>query len=161
MSFLQYVIAAVIAFSGVIAGAVLALLTKEEMPTAKKYFPLLQKVLIISTVVVFLNYFKIGLIIKIVVYALLIFTVLRAKTLNFYPVLAVLFFLLGQSSQSLFLISIMVFLYGFPTGSMYVINNKIRKWQALVKPIALTYGIFLIVAITLQFLYSVFVLKQF
>lgn len=161
MSFLQYVIAAVIAFSGVIAGAVLALLTKEEMPTAKKYLPLLQKVLLISTVVVFLNYFKIGLIIKIVVYALLIFTVLRAKTLNFYPVLAVLFFLLGQSSQSLFLISLMVFLYGFPTGSMYVINNKIRKWQQLVKPIALTYGIFLILAIVLQFLYSIFVLKQF
>jgi len=161
MSFLIYLISAVIAFSGVIAGAILAFNTKEEMPTAKKYFPLLQKILLIAMVAVLLNYFNISVVIKVIIYALVIFAVSKKQMLNFYPVIAVLFFSLGQSSQSLFLISTLVFIYGFPTGSLYVIRNKKMKWLELVRKVSVKHGIFLLAAILLQLLYSVFVLKKF
>ena len=159
MTFITYLLAALVAFSGVIIGAVLALNTREEMPTARKYFPLLQKVLFVAIISVFLNFFKFGLVIKLLIYALVIFSILRKPALNSYVILAVIFFLLGQGQQSLFLVSIFIFLYGFPTGSLFIIRNKRMEWLEAVKKVTLKYGIFLVIAIALQFLYSVFVLK--
>mgnify|MGYP001246428768 CR=1 FL=1 len=159
MTFLTYLLATVVAFSGVIAGSMLALNTKEEMPTAKKYFPLLQKVLFIAVIAALLNHFKLAIIVKVIVYLLVLFIILRKKQYNFYPFIAVIFFLLGQSQQSLFTISILMFLFGFPTGSLFVIYNKKMKWFETVKRVTLKYGIFLVIAIALQLLYSLFVLK--
>jgi len=159
MTFLTYSLAAIIAFSGLIVGSILALRTKEEMPTAKKYFPLLQKILYVAIIAVFLNHFKVGIIIKVIIYAIVIFAILRAKVLNSYFIIAVFFFFLGQSEKSLFMISLLVFLYGFPTGSLLVIYSKKMKWPEAVKKIILKHGIFLVVAIGLQFLYATFVLK--
>lgn len=161
MTFLAYLLSAVLAFSGVIVGTLLAINTKEEMPTAKKYLPWMQKILFIAIIAAFLNYFKFGIIIKLVIYAIVIFTVLKSKTLSNYVFLAVIFFLLGQRSESLFIISTLVFLYGFPTGSLFVISNKKAAWLELVKKVMLKYGIFLIVSIGLQLLYSIFILKKF
>lgn len=161
MSFLIYSISALIAFSGVVAGAILAFNTKEEMPTAKKYLPLLQKILLIAIVAVFLNHFKMGIIIKVIIYALVIFAIYKKQILNFYPIIAVLFFFIGQGSQNLFLISTLVFIYGFPTGSLYLIQNKRMKWPELVRKVSIKYGVFLVIAVLLQLLYSVFVLKTF
>jgi hypothetical protein len=161
MSLLQYSIAAVIAFSGVVIGAILAFNTKEEMPTAKKYLPLLQSIIFVTIVAVLLNYFKLNIAVRVLVYAAVIFVLLRRQRLNLYPVLAATFFLLGQSSQSLFMVSALIFLYGFPAGSLYFMHNKRMKWLELVRKVSVKYGIFLVAAILLQLLYSVLALKKF
>ncbi|MBS3133209.1 hypothetical protein J4470_03725 [Candidatus Woesearchaeota archaeon] len=159
MSFLIYSLSAVIAFSGVIAGAVLALNTREEMPTASKYLPLMQSIIFATSVAVFLNYFKLNIAVRILVYAAVIFVLLKKQRLNFYPALAALFFSLGQSSQGLFTISALVFLYGLPAGSLCVIHNKRMKWPEAVWKVSKKHGAFLLAAILLQLLYAVFVLK--
>ncbi|MCH7902728.1 hypothetical protein IIC68_03165 [archaeon] len=158
MTFLTYSAAAVIAFSGVFAGAFLTFFTKEEMPTARKYFPWLQKALFLAIIAILFDFFKVNGIIMLIAFILILFMIVKKQTMNSYPLLAIIFFLLGQGNESLFMISALIFIYGFPTGSLFA---KQKTWQATIKPVLLKYGIFLILAIGLQALYSVFVLKTF
>jgi len=160
MSFLLYSIAAIIAFSGLLAGVFLALHTKEEMPTAKRYFPWAQRILILIMVALFFDHFKVMLFFKIAIYALIVFSIVRKPVLNYYPFIALLFFFLGQSNESLLAIATVVFLYGFPTGSLFVINHKMKPLDLYTKTI-LRYGLFLVISLLAQLLYSVFVIKQF
>jgi len=161
MTFLAYSAAALIAFSGLVIGAFLALSAKEEMPTARKYFPWLQKALFLAMVAVFFNFFKVSPVIMVIIYALILFMIAKKQELGYYPLLAVVFFFLGQGTQSLFLISALIFLYGFPTGSLFAMQRKKATWQTIIRPLILKYGIFLILAIGLQFLYTIFILKTF
>ncbi|MBI2664926.1 hypothetical protein HYX10_06325 [Candidatus Woesearchaeota archaeon] len=161
MTLLAYSLAALIAFSGVIAGIVLAFRTKEEMSAGRKYFPWLQKILFMAAVAVLLNHFNLGMAVRAVVYGVVIVAVLKKQVLNFYPLLAAMFFLLGQSAESLFMISAIVFIYGFPTGSLFVISSGRIKLFAAVKAAVFRHGSFLAIALVLQLLYSVFVLKTF
>jgi len=158
MTFLAYSAAALIAFSGIFAGAFLTFFTKEEMPTARKYFPWLQKALFLVMIAIFFNFFKVNGIIMLIAYILILFMIVKKQTLDYYPLLAIIFFLLGQGNESLFMISALIFIYGFPTGSLFATQ---ATWQATIKPVLLKYGIFLLLAIGLQALYSVFVLKTF
>ena len=161
MSLLAYSLSAVVAFLGLFVGAFLARATKEEMPTATRYFPWLQKILFLIMVAVFFQHFKVSIIIRFVIYAVLLFSLLRKETINFYIVLAVFFFMLGQANQSMFTVATLIFLYGFPTGSLLVAKGKKLSRQKVIKKILKQYGLFLIISIGLQVLYSIFVLKSF
>ncbi len=153
MNLLPYSLSALVAFSGIIVGVVLALFAKEEMPNGKKYFPLFQKVILIAIVALLLNHFKAMLIVKLVAYFALVFVISRRMMFNLYPLLAVAFFLLGQGSGGLFTISTLVFLYGFPAGSMYVIKNGGSGWSCAVRA-GLRYSVFPAAAILLQLMYK-------
>jgi len=156
MNLLPYSLSALVAFSGVIVGVVLALFAKEEMPTGKKYFPLIQKVLLIAIFALLLNHFKALLIVKLVAYSALIFVLSRRMMFNLYPLFAVAFFLLGQGSRELFTISTLVFLYGFPTGSMYVVRNRRMGLLKTLGKVSLRYAVFPVAAVVLQLLYQLF-----
>ena len=118
MTLVQYVLAVLVAFSGVLVGAFLACFAKEEMPTARKYFPLIGAVL--------------------------------------FAVFAVFFFLLAHSPQGLFAVSALVFLYGFPAGSMFVVRkNEFRPVRAVLIA-AKRYSYFAALAVVLEVVYVVF-----
>lgn len=154
MELLQYSLSALVAFLGVPIGAFLALTAKEEMHTGRKYFPWLQKILIIAVVALLLSHFNALLIAKAVVYAVLLFFLLRRQVFNFYPLLAVPFFLLGKNSSELFSISVLVFLYGFPTGSMYVLKNKRSGLPETLGRASLRYVAFPAAAVLFQLIYT-------
>ncbi len=152
MNFLQYALAAVIAFSGLIVGVFLARFTKEEMPTGSRYFPLLQKIIFMAIAVVLLSTFNIALPIKAAIYAIIVILLLRFYSTSFYPLLGVAFFLLGQQSATLFEAAVLVFLYGFPVGSLSASGKKINTLETL-KKVVVQHSLFLIVAIGLQLVY--------
>lgn len=159
MIFLQYTLAAIIAFSGLFVGAYLARATKEEMPTASRYLPWMQKILVIAIVAFFLNILPVNLIIKVLIYALLIVSLLKTPLTNMYFLIGFIFFMLANSDH-LFTISTLVFLYGFPTGSLFIINKKLKRFE-VIKEVFLKYWLFLVISIGLQLAYSFFILKSF
>ncbi len=148
----SYLLSALVAFSGVLVGAFLAMTAREEMPTGRKYFPFFQKVLLIAIAAVLLSHFSAPLIVKFVVYASLVFVLLGKHMINFYPLLAVAFFILGQDRRELFIISVLVFIYGFPTGSMYVVRNRRMSLLKTLGKAGLRYSVFPVVAMALQLL---------
>ncbi len=154
MEFVQYSLSALVAFSGVPLGAFLALTAKEEMPTGRKYFPWLQKIILMAVVALLLNHFNALLMVKAAAYAALLFVLLRSNVFNFYPFLAAAFFILGQNSRELFAIAVLVFLYGFPTGSMFVIKNKRVPLLETLGRASLRYAVLPVAAILLQLVYA-------
>ena len=156
MTFLQYVLAAFVAFSGLFAGAYVARLAKEEMPKASGYFSWFQKILLIIIVAVSLNLSSAGLVVRLVVYAALAFFLLGGRVRNVYPLMGLFFFFAGASG--LFEISTLVFLYGFPTGSLFMINlKKSEGVKRVVGSMLFKYGWFLLVAVGLE-VFRLFVL---
>ena len=161
MDFLAYSLSAIVAFSGLFVGAFLARSAKSEMPTASRYLPWLQKILVIAVAALFFSHFRVNTALKLIVYAAIIVFLLRAQ-INFYPFLAVVFFMLGQSPGSLFSVSALVFLCGFPAGSMFIIGTRKRMGRYTVaKALLRKHGIFLLIAIGLQFFYSLLIFRSF
>lgn len=156
MELLPYSLSALVAFSGVLVGAFLAMTAREEMPTGRKYFPIFQKVLLIAIAAVLLNHFSAPLIVKFAVYAALVLVLIGKHMLNFYPLLAVAFFILGQNSRELFMVSALVFLYGFPAGSMYFVRNRRASLLKTLGNASLRYAVFPVAAVALQILYNLF-----
>jgi hypothetical protein len=154
MSFLAYPLASAVAFSGLFVGAFLARSAKEEMPTASRYFPWVQKFILVAIAAFLLNYFSLGIAARVVCYAVVILLLLRYGKINFYPLLGIAFFLLGQSGQGLFAVSLLVFMYGFPAGSMFIIRNKRISAYASAQGIISRYGLFIVVAVGLQVTFS-------
>lgn len=150
---IAYILASLVAFSGLFIGAYLARAAKEEMPIASRYFPWVQKFIIIAMAAFLLNSFGLGIAARAALYAVAVLFLLRYGNLNFYPLLGVLFFLL--SSSDLFAVSLLTFMYGFPAGSMFMIRKKKLSAYAAVKGIFARYGAFLAVAFVMQ-LFTVF-----
>ena len=160
MTLPAYALSAVIAFSGVLAGAVLASRTPEELPAAEKYLPRLQQVILIAITGFFVYSFRPGILIAVLLSGLAFFMILLRPKLNYYPFLAVIFFLSGQNAPGLFAVSALVFLYGLPTGSLYFIKNRNAGMPEILKKTALKCGVFLLISLGFQLLYSAFILKN-
>ncbi len=156
MELIQYSLSAFVAFLGIPLGAFLATTAREEMPTGRKYFPILQKIFLIAITSVLLNHFSSPLLVKLAVYAVMVFVLLGKHMINFYPFFAVAFFILGQERIELFLISLLVFLYGFPAGSMYVVRNKKMGLLKTLGKASLRYAVFPVAAVLMQLLYVFF-----
>ena len=155
-----YALSAVIAFSGVIAGVILAFKTSEEMPAAGKYLPRLQQILLVAIACFFIYYLKPGFLVAVITSAAAVFAALLRPGFNYYPALAAVFFLSGQSGHGLFVASLLIFLYGFPMGSMHFIKNQNMGLFKILKNAVLKYGIFLVLSLGFQLLYSAFVLRN-
>ena len=131
MSPLQFAAAAIISYLGLLAGFFLASLTKEELPTARKYFPWLQRLIIIAIAAFVLDFFSINLTLRIVIYALLLLAVAVSLNLQFfYAAFGVLLFAASRDKNMLLVLSSMVFLFGLLSGSVYFDSRVKRKSAA-------------------------------
>ena len=144
MEILNYVLIALIVSLGLLSGRVLAWIAKEEIKPGKKYFLILQKILFCAAVVLLMYFNKTN-----VHYtwtgALVIFAYLSwFKKIPSYVISAVLgaVLYLAALTDNFLLISAVIFLYGFPVGSL--IKNK--------REIALNIVVFLVIAVGLFFL---------
>lgn len=160
MTLTAYALSAIIAFSGVIAGAILAFRTPEEIAGAEKYLPRLQQVLFVAIACFFIYSLRPAFLVAVIISAAAVFAAIARPGFNYYPVLAAVFFLSGQSAHGLFAVSALIFLYGFPTGSMHFIKNRNEGLTKILKKAALKYGIFLLLSLGFQVLYSAFVLRN-
>ncbi|MBI2145124.1 hypothetical protein HYU18_02270 [Candidatus Woesearchaeota archaeon] len=118
MQFLQFAGAAVIAYLGLPAGFFLAYLTKEELPTARKYLPVLSSLLFVAVMVLVANYYKFGLALKVVVYAAAIALSIRANSAILFLVLGIALGLASEKDSQALVIAALVFLFGLVSGSV-------------------------------------------
>jgi len=153
MQLLNYSLISLISFSGLLVGMLLAFTAKEELEPGKKYFLLLQKLTLLLILIFLLNFFNINLYLRITIYILFIcLMTINIKSQVIYPLLAVVFFL-SLKDMNLFIInSILIFLYGFPTGSLFAKKLIKKKKLVVFKKILLTYSWFILIAIVLKLL---------
>ena len=153
MQLINYSLISLISFSGLLVGMILAFTAKEELGPGKKYFLLLQKLTLLLILIFLLNFFNINLYLRITIYFLFIFLVtINIKSQIIYPILGVVFFLSSEDINLFITTSILIFFYGFPTGSLFAKKLIKRKKLVVLKNILLTYFWFILIAIVLKLL---------
>lgn len=155
MNFINYTLTLIVSFLGLILGIILAYIAKEELRPGKKYFILLQKVvltLILSFFFYFFLFFKKNyflLVLSLLVFFILIyFFIEKVKTYYIYPILALIFFFSSKNIDLFKIEAFLIFLYGFPTGSLLTKVTKKNYIEIVIKHIS-----FIIVALLLFFLF--------
>lgn len=127
MQFLQFAAAVVVSYLGLVAGFFLASMTKEELPTAKKYFPWLQRLAIIVIAAVSMRLLEFSLPARLASYAaLLVLLAARPGLQLFYALFGAAVFAAARDSNALLITSSIVFLFGLLSGSSGF-NLKTRK----------------------------------
>ena len=118
MQFLQFAAAVVISYLGLLTGFFLASMTKEELPTAKKYLPWLEKLVILATAAFVMNFLSFSIVAKAAVYALLLlFLVYKYNTRFVYAAFGAAAFAVSKDSNMLLITASLVFLFGLLSGS--------------------------------------------
>ncbi|MFH1182472.1 MAG: hypothetical protein V1702_05930 [Candidatus Woesearchaeota archaeon] len=125
MDFLSYFLTAIVSFLGLATGAFLAFISPEEMPTGRKFFPLLQRIILVAIAAIFISIFVENIYIRIILYiAAILLLSIRLKPEIIYPLLAFPFFFSSTNPNAFLAIAILVFVYGLPTGSLYAAKRK-------------------------------------
>ena len=154
MQLLNYSLISLISFLGLLVGMLLAFTAKEELEPGKKYFQLLQKLTLLLIVIFLLNFFNINLYLRIIIYLLFIFLItVNIKSQMIYPVLGVVFFLSLKDINLFTTNSILIFLYGFPTGSLFTKKIINKRKLFVFKKIILNYFWFVVIAIILKLIF--------
>ena len=126
MEILNYVLALVFSFLGVLVGLGLGYAAKEELKPGKKYFLWMQNIILVLAGIFVLYSFNLNLILFIVLGLLLtlVLAYFEPNTIIGYGLLALLVFLSIGNDNLFILMASLVFLYGFPTGSLFLIRKK-------------------------------------
>ena len=125
MDFLSYSLTAIVSFLGLATGVVLAFISPEEMPTGRKFFPLLQRVVLVAIAAIFISLFVKNHFVRIPLYIVAILLLnIRLNPRIAYPLLAFPFFFSSANPNAFMTIAVLIFVYGLPTGSLYAAKSK-------------------------------------
>ena len=153
MQLLNYSLISLISFLGLLVGIILAFTAKEELKPGKKYFMLMQKITLLIILIFLLNFFNINLYLRITIYVLFILLMaINIKSQIIYPVLGIVFFISSKNPELFIINSILIFLYGFPTGSLFAKKIIKKKKSFVFKRVILTYFWFVLIAVVLKLL---------
>ena len=155
MLFINYFIASLISFFGLILGIILIKIAPEEQKPGEKYFILLQNLFFTLSIVLFLYFLKINIIITFLIAILLTAYFSKIKIRDYfrkseflYFLLAIIFFLSSKNTSLFLTESVIIFLFGMPTGSLLFNRKKKNYFKVGLRSI-----IFLVVALLLFFIY--------
>jgi len=118
---LKYNLILIITYLGLAAGIILSYIAKEEIRVGKKYLQLLQKLLLTLIVFFTLYVFSINLIVVIVISVVIVLLLLFIKNIHqqyVYALLGLFYWISSKNINFFIIISSLIFLYGFPTGSL-------------------------------------------
>jgi hypothetical protein len=119
---------AIISFLGFPFGLLLSILSPEEMKSGKKYFELIQNLLLTFILFFIFDYYLFPLLLSIVLTITVFLSVFCWKSKNkgpfFYSSLAILLFLSSKNTALFAMESSLIFLYGIPTGSLIQHKNE-------------------------------------
>lgn len=156
MLFINYFLASLVSFFGLILGIILVSIAPEEQKPGKKYFIPLQNLFFILSVFFFLYFLKINIYIIFLIAILLAIYFLKIKVKDnlrksefLYFLLAIIFFLSSKNTSMFLTESVVIFLFGMPTGSLLFNKTKKNYFRVFFKNI-----IFLVVALLLFLIYS-------
>ena len=159
---LNYIVLLIIVFLGLFIGLLISYMTKEELKPGNKYFEILRHALFIAIIVIFfVKYPSIPLILITAVLIIILSFSKHRETLYYYA-LAWIFFISWQydyviykgATYGFILLAPLIFLYGFPIGSIYLYNHikEKNKKKKIILGMFRQYVGFLIVGIILGLL---------
>ncbi len=127
MQFLQFSAAVIISYLGLIAGFFLASMTREELPTAKKYLPWLQRLVIIIIAAISMRVLDLSLPARLASYtALIALLAVKPNLRLFYALFGAAVFAAAKDANELLIMSSLIFLFGLLSGSSSF-SSKLRK----------------------------------
>ena len=120
-----YAFASILALLGFFIGMFLARVVPEELKSGLQFFVMLKKMLLLSIFVLFINLIEFSFFLKIFIYTLIIilFAMVDLMPFQLYMLLTFLLLLATPITQNFFIQTSLVFLYGLPAGTLYVIEN--------------------------------------
>ncbi len=127
---IDYILALVISFAGIILGSILALIAPEELKAGKKWWQLLEWAVFIAIIAAMFYFAKINFLWTGLIAALL--ALLKIAKMD-YPALAFVL-LLSFADGFLFLAASLIFIYGLPKGTleaMPIVNMRNSKKSIL------------------------------
>jgi len=144
MPLVQFSSAAILSYLGLPAGFLLARFTQEELPTARKYLPWIQRLILIVAAAVAMNYLHLSLVIRLVGYAALLVLIATLFRLElFYLLLGFAVFTVSGNQNALLLLLSLVFLFGLVSGSQSFVKKSL--WNNLLRLLARNAGYFVAV----------------
>jgi hypothetical protein len=153
MQSVNYISTSIFVYLGLLFGAILAYISKEELKSGKKYFILTQKIILLLIIISLLFYYNFGFLINLLLLTVLIillsiFYYKKIHIVNYsktiYLLLGVIFYLSSFNINLFIINSSLTFLYGFPTGSLLINLKKKNYFKILLNHIS-----FVIIALLL------------
>ena len=147
---LIYLLILLIIFLGLYMGLIVGYFAEEELQPGKKYLNLLRHALFIAILVIFFVKNPSWLFIISVALIVIIFSFSKLREILYYYSLALIVFM-SWKFNGFSLIAPLAFLYGFPTGSIYLFNHLKQKKnkKMIVLGILRQYAGFLVVGVLL------------
>jgi len=151
ITYLNYFLASIIAYLGLLLGIILIKFAPEEQKPGIKYFILLKKILFFIALVAILFFHKVNIIFTSIL-LFFVFILMLNKKINLskselvYFFLGILFFFSSRISNLFVIESVIIFLYGIPNAS--IILKKKNYFDIFLKnlwfflPIILLYFVF-------------------
>ncbi|MBD3310252.1 hypothetical protein GF351_03460 [Candidatus Woesearchaeota archaeon] len=154
MEIFQYLLASALVYAGPLAGVFLAFSAREELKPGKRYFELLQKILL--SLVIFFALSGLGIHnlagIAAAVLSFLLFLRFWKDTGQWaaYPVFAVILYFSSHEKEAFFMLSGLMFIYGLPYAAVLMPGRKHRLtalWNMALRNIS-----FLLIAVGMVFI---------
>jgi hypothetical protein len=121
-----YLILVIIAFIGIFIGLIIGYLCDEELKPGIKYFDLLRHLLFIAILAVFFIKNPSLLFLALIAALVIAFSYSKNRETLYYYALAVIFFL-SWRYNGFAMLAPLIFLYGFPLGSIYLYERISQK----------------------------------
>ncbi|MAE42463.1 hypothetical protein CMO93_01720 [Candidatus Woesearchaeota archaeon] len=130
---INYFLASVISYLGLLLGIILIKLAPEEQKPGKKYFILLKKILFFLIIAFLLFFYKINMIFLLLLLLFMLVLMLTnklelEKSPLVYFILGIIFFLSSKIINLFVIESILIFLYGVLTASL-ILNLKKKNYR--------------------------------
>lgn len=138
-------------FAGIIMGSIVALIAKEELKSGRKYFLALEKFMIAGILLLSI-FFAQHTVLKIVFAAILVYLFVFKFSFNdiiIYLLFGFIYFIFANNFNILILLSSLMFLYGFPAGTMTVCENYSKSYKPIIKIIVYRYIWIMIIGMAL------------
>ncbi len=139
---LNYFLASIISYLGLLVGIILIKLAPEEQKPGKRYFILLKKILFLLILAFLLLFYRINLkfsVLFLIFITIFITILMSAKKTNLekislvYFLLGIIFYLSNKVFNLFVIESVLIFLFGIPTASLIYNIKKKNYYEVLIK----------------------------
>lgn len=143
---MTYLLISLIVFLGVYCGLVIGKMAEEELKPGRRYFDWLRHSLFVLVLVLFMVWNPSWLFFSVVAIILLLMSFHRRRETLYYYGLAPMLFISYLYNGFAYLAPL-VFLYGFPLGSIYLFENPSKNLKKTVLGMLVRYSGFLVLTI--------------
>ena len=143
MELINYTLLTIVTYIGIFCGVVLSFISPEELKPGKRYFLIMQKILLfLMSISLFYHITFINIILSLTI---VLFAIIQKNSFIAYLLFAIIIFINVQNIALVTIISVLIFLYGLPTGSL--LSNTKKKTVSLL--MCLRFGYYPLLAVLL------------